>query len=403
MLSSRLFSRFEDELLLCCARTSRTPEITARIRGLIQEGIDWEYLIRTAHVHGMAPLLYWHLDAAHSESVPENVLSYLRDHFHANSLRNLSLTGELLRILRVFKAHGADVVPYKGPALAASVYGNLALREFIDLDVMVHRRDVAKAKELLVSLGYRPKHWLTRAQEAALLESQLEYVFVRDDEESVVELRWDITEHYSVPLGAVGLWGRLEQIPLGDVIIPILSPEDTLLVLCAHGSKHLWERLGWICDIAELIRSHQEMRWEQVIARASAMGGERMVLLGLFLASHLLGAALPEEVVRRAQDDPAVKKLAGQVTEQLFGEANGLTGFFGGAYFHPLHLKMKERLPDKFRYCVRAATTQTAEDWELLTLPNFLFPFYYVLRPLRLAGKYGRRLLKASPMIEKIK
>jgi hypothetical protein len=397
MPCSRLFSRSEDELLLCCARTSRTPEIAARIRGLLKEGIDWEYLVRMAHVHGMAPLLYWHLDAAHSETVPENTLSYLRYHFHANNLRNLSLTGELLRILRAFKAHGIDVVPYKGPALAASVYGNLALREFIDLDAMVHKRDVAKAKELLASLGYRPKHWLTRAQEAALLDSQCEYVFVRDDEKSIVELRWEITEHFPAPLGAVGLWNRLEQIPLGGVVVPILSPEDTLLVLCAHGSKHLWERLGWICDIAEQIRSHQDMRWEQVMTRASAMGGERMVLLGLFLASHVLGAALPEEVVRRVQADPAVKELAGQVTEQLFGEANGLAEFFGGAYFHPLHLKMKERLPDKFRYCVRAATTQTVEDWEVLTLPNFLFPFYYVLRPLRLAGKYGRRLLKRRP------
>jgi hypothetical protein len=394
MLPSRLFSRAEDKLLLCFAQTSRTPEIAARIRDLVREDIDWGYLIRTAHVHGMAPLLYWHLDAAHSGAVPESVLSYLQGHFRANSLRNLSLTAELLRILRALSEHGVDAVPYKGPTLAASAYGNLALREFIDLDVMVHRHDIAKAKDLLASLGYRPKHRLTRAQEAALLESQCEYTFVRDDEERVVELRWEIAEHFSVPLGAEGLWDRLGQISLGGVIIPILSPEDTLLILCAHGSKHLWERLGWICDVAEHIRSHPDMRWEQVMARASAMGGKRMVLLGLFLASQLLGAALPKEVSRRVQADPAVKKLARQVTEQLFGEPNGLAGLFGGAYFHPLHLKMKERLPDKIRYCGRAATTQTVEDWELLSLPSFLFPLYYVLRPLRLAGKYVRRLLE---------
>jgi hypothetical protein len=390
MSSSRLFSRSEDELLLCCARTSRPPEIAARIRSLIREGIDWEYLIRTAHVHGMAPLLYWHLDAAHSETVPESALNDLRDHFRANSLHNLFLTGELLSILKVFRADGLDAVPYKGPALATSVYGNLALREFLDLDIMVHRHDVPKAKELLASLGYR----LIQAQEATLLESQYEYVFVRSDEQSVVELRWEITEHFSIALGAEDLWDRPDYILLGDLIFPILSPEDTLLILCAHGSKHLWERLGWICDVAEQIRRHQNMRWEQVMARASAMGGERMVLLGLFLARYLLGTALPEEVLRRVRADPTVKELAGQVIEQLFGGANVLNGLFEGAYFHPLHLKMKERLPDKIRYCVRAATTQTAEDWELLPLPNFLFPFYYVLRPIRLVGKYGRRLLK---------
>jgi Uncharacterised nucleotidyltransferase len=394
MLSSRVFSRSEDELLLCCARTSRTPEIAAQIRDLIREGIDWEYLIRTAHVHGMMPLLCWHLDVVHSETVPESALDYLQGRFHANSLRNLFLTGELLRILRALRSHGVDVVPYKGPTLAASAYGNLALREFIDLDIMVHRQDVQKAKESLASLGYRPQHQLTPAQEAALLKSRCEYAFVGGEGKSTVELRWEIAEHFSVGLGAEGLWSRLEQISLGGLIVSKLSPEDTLLILCAHGSKHLWKRLGWICDVAEQIRSHQDIRWEQVMARARAVGGERMVLLGLFLASRLLGTALPEEVWRRVRADPAVKELTGQVSEQLFSDATGVSGLFGGAYFHPLHLKMNERLPDKIRYCARAATTQTVEDWELLSLPDFLFPLYYVLRPLRLVGKYVRRLLK---------
>jgi hypothetical protein len=136
------------------------------------------------------------------------------------------------------------------------------------------------------------------------------------------------------------------------------------------------------------------MRWEQVMAQASALGGERMLLLGLFLANDLLGAALPAWVSRRVRADPTVKTLAGRVRRQLFQEANGLAGLFKGAYFHPMHFKMKEGLPDKIRYCVRAATAQTVEDWELLSLPNFLFPLYYVLRPIRLTGKYGLRILK---------
>jgi hypothetical protein len=259
---------------------------------------------------------------------------------------------------------------------------------------MVHRHDVPKAKEVLTPLGYRPQHQLTRAREAALLESRCEYAFTREDGECAVELRWEITEHFSFPLDAECLWERLEEIPLGGDVVPTLSPEDTLLILCAHGSKHLWERLGWVCDVAELIRVRQDMRWERVMAQAGALGGERMLLLGLFLTNDLLGAALPKEILRRVKADPAVKVLAGRIYELLFRETSGLAGLFKRAYFHPLHLKMRERLPDKIRYCVRAATTQTVEDWDLLPLPNFLFPFYYVLRPIRLTGKYGLRILK---------
>jgi Uncharacterised nucleotidyltransferase len=387
-------SRPEEEVLLCCARTTKAPEVTARIEALLREGMDWEYLLKTAHVHGMAPLLYWHLDAAHPRLIPESVFDHLHDHFRANSLHNLFLTGELLRLLDTFGAHGIPAVPYKGPALAAYIYGNLALRQFIDLDVMVHRHDVPKAKELLASLGYQPQHRLTRAQEAALLGSRGQYVFMRDDGKGAVELHWEITEHFSFPLDSERLWRRLEKVPLGGEVVPTLSPEDTLLVLCAHGSKHVWERLAWICDVAELTRACQDMRWEQVLAQASALSGERMLLLGLFLAKDLLGAALPDRVLQRVHADPTVKALAGRIYERLFREANGLDGLFERAYFHPLHLKMQERLPDKIRYCARAATTQTVEDWELLSLPSFLFPAYYVLRPIRLAGKYGLRMLE---------
>jgi Uncharacterised nucleotidyltransferase len=343
----------------------------------------------------MTPLLYWHLDAACQETVPEKAFDHLRDHFRANSLHNLSLTRELLRILNAFEAHGIPVVPYKGPSLAVSVYGNLALRQFIDLDIMVHRHDVPKTKELLASLNYRPQYRLTRAQEAALLGSRCTYVFTREDGKSTVEVHWGIVEHFSFPLDLERLWGRLEQIKLGGEVVLTLSPEDTLLVLCVHGFKHLWERLGWICDVAELIRVCQDtMKWEQLMVEAEALGCERMVLLGLVLANNLLGADVPDEVFRRVNADPTVKALAKQICEQLFRDANSLEGLFEGAYFRPLHLKMRERLPEKIRYFVRAVAIPTEEDWKLLPLPGFLFPLYHVLRPIRLAGKYGPRMLR---------
>ncbi len=132
------------------------------------------------------------------------------------------------------------------------------------------------------------------------------------------------------------------------------------------------------------------------MTQADALGGERMLFLGLFLANDLLEAPLPGEVLQRINLDPTVAALANRINEQLFREADGTTGLFKRAYFHPLHLKMRERLSDKIRYCMRAATTQTEEDRKLLPLPHFMFPLYYVLRPIRLIGKYGLRMIRVS-------
>jgi hypothetical protein len=273
------------------------------------------------------------------------------------------------------------------------------LREFMDLDILVRRHEVLKAKELLTSIGYQPRYRLTAAQEAAFLQSQREHPFTRKDGKSIVELHWGITERYFFPLDIDCFWGRLNRFPLGGDTVLSLSPEDMLLVLCVHGCRHAWERLVWICDVAELVRACQEdIEWEGVIAQAGALGGERMLLLGLFLASDLLGTALPERVSQRVQVDPAVKALAGRVTEQLFRKtdypAELLEGYEGAPAFDILHLEVRERLLDKIRYCLRKVITPKEEDWDLLPLPKFLFPFYYVLRPIRLARKYGLKVLK---------
>ena len=83
----------------------------------------------------------------------KTTLDQLRDDFNDNSRRNLFLTRELLNLLTLFETHQIPAIPFKGPVLAASVYGNLALRQFSDLDLIIHKQHVAKARELLVSAG----------------------------------------------------------------------------------------------------------------------------------------------------------------------------------------------------------------------------------------------------------
>jgi hypothetical protein len=103
-------------------------------------------------------------------------------------------------------------------------------------------------------------------------------------------------------------------------------------------------------------------------------------------------------VSQRVRDDPTVKVLAARIAEQLFRQTHNpaemLEEYGEPPAFHTLHLKVRERLRDKIRYCVRKTTTLSGDDWELLPLPRFLFPLYYVLRPVRLAGKHGSRMLQ---------
>lgn len=388
--------RPEIQLLLCCARTRKDPGVAARIEVLLQEDVDWGRLLQMARRHAMVPLLYWHLGDAPPGSVPEAHLSEMRASFLTNTMRNLELTRELLRVVKAFESQGVPIVPYKGPVLTASVYGNLALRRFVDLDVLVHKHDIPRAKRLLSSLGYLQQDELSEVQEAAFLHADCEYHFAPNGEDrDLVELHWQITPRtFSFLLDVESLWERLEEASLGGAAVPTLSAEDLLLILCAHGCAEFWHQLRLICDVAELVQAREALDWDALVHRAGAVGSRRMLLLGLFLANDLLDAPLPPEILRIVRQDEAVEELSRQVYGWLFQSRNlprGLSERGEDNTFSRFHLAVRERLRDKVRYCARVAMTPNPADWADLSLPTPLWPLYYVLRPLRLTGKYAHQ------------
>src|SRR5579872_64122 len=151
-------SRPEVDLLLSCARTQIAPKIAKRIRMLVQKDMDWMALIRLAMRHDVMPLLYRNLQQVCPDSVPGNIIGPIRAHYEAQAAQARRHAEELVRILPLFKEQGIPAVPYKGPALAQRLYGDLSLREFGDLDVMILERDVPRAQDLIRRLGYESVH-----------------------------------------------------------------------------------------------------------------------------------------------------------------------------------------------------------------------------------------------------
>jgi hypothetical protein len=263
---------------------------------------------------------------------------------------------------------------------------------------LVHKQDIPRAKELLTSIGYQQQDLLTPSQERAFLHSDCEYHFAPGGESrDLVELHWKIAPRtFSFLLDPESLWGRLGRTSLGGAAVPTLSPEDLLLILCAHGCAEYWHKLRLICDVAELIRVHETMDWDELVKRASVLGSRRMLSLGLFLANDVLGAEPPTEVMKRVRRDRAVVALADGVYGWLFRGAPQPRGFSESGEdntFSPFHVEIRERLRDKVRYCARVAFTPNEKDWNRLHLPPALWRLYYAVRPIRLIGKYGSGLI----------
>lgn len=384
-LKRSVAARREHELLLLCARTRADVEDAARIKTLARAGLDWNYLVGLARRHTVLPLLRRQLEAHAGGSVPPEVIQGLRESFRRNAARNLLLAGELLRLTKLLEDEGVRTLAYKGPALAACAYGDLSLRRFIDLDIIVRRRDVPRAAELLRSHGFDAHAGLSRAQQETLLRTQHNLAFTRDGGRLSVELHWDVAARRfaALPLDE-DVWARAVVVGLCGGVVRTLAAEDLLVALCVHGAKHFWERLAWVCDLNELLRANPNLDWPLALGRAGQAHVERMLLLGLRLASSLLGAPLPEDVRRRVRADAAAARLSLEVARRMFD----------GAEFEPLglvrgvsfNLRARRRLVEKARY-FRFILTPTDKDLTARRLPHGLTFAYYLLRPLRLIRK----------------
>jgi hypothetical protein len=173
------------------------------------------------------------------------------------------------------------------------------------------------------------------------------------------------------------------KLPGGEV--KGLAPEDLLLALAVHGTKHLWERLAWVCDVAALVNSRPEPDWDFVFRRARESRVERMLHLALRLARGLLGAELPAGLLAEA-GDPAVARLAAEVVSAHFGGAgHEPAGFVRNVRFN---MRARPRLREKAAY-LRFIFTPTDGDLTAVSLPAGVSFLYYFLRPLRLALKGG--------------
>ena len=116
---------------------------------------------------------------------------------------------ELLKIFDLLKSHGVPAIAYKGPALATAVYGDIALRQFVDLDILVRKQDVFDVKEILIRQEYNPEFILTESQKAAFLDNHYDYAFLRNESRALVEIHWEVAEGFlSFPLSVECLLER---------------------------------------------------------------------------------------------------------------------------------------------------------------------------------------------------
>jgi hypothetical protein len=370
----------EFELLLVCC--GRSPDSQARIHDLLQQPLNWQHVIAIAEHHGVVPQLCEKL-ASFADPIPPEAFQSIRKGYEANAKRTLWLSRELTRILRHLESCNIPAMPYKGPALAEFLYGDVIRRQFSDLDILIQRHDVVRARTALRELGFTPGLQLSPSEERAFLRSGYEFTFDSMNGRNLLEMQWQILPRfYAVDFDMEGFFARAVNQSVGGLEIRSLSAEDLLLALCAHAAKHLWVQLSWLCDVASLAKAAQ-VDWDPVWRQAEILGIERIVAVTFTLARRLLDAPLPPATRTDSHVEGLVSEVIPLIVRSAASENESM------AYFR-LIAKSRERRLDRARFWWRLATTPSVGEWSAVRLPAPLFPLYPVVRAVRL----GQRLFR---------
>jgi Uncharacterised nucleotidyltransferase len=382
----------EARLVVCCAAYAPDDERAALARELLPL-VDLDLLSRLARHHGVTPAVYQFLDQNCAELMPEVGAAALRTRFQIVVLFNRHLAGELVRLVRMFTDAGIEVISFKGPVLAFSAYGSIEARQFVDLDLLIERSDLPRAAELLASQGYASI--LKRRERAGdPYFQEFEDYFAAPGGVGGIDLHWRMTPR-SFPFAPDedSLRRRAVTVDLNDCAIRTLEPLDHLLYVCVHAAKHGWHKLSSISDVAAIVRANPEIDLHDALARASQCGSRRMLLTGLYLAHALLGAPLPDDVFAVAASDPQIVSLCAKVAKDLFRHAPGVDQPID-PWMVPL--RSIEAPAARARYVVHRLLAPTMGDYQMLPLPDALFPLYWLMRPFRMAVQYGPRLVRGA-------
>lgn len=296
----------EDKLLLYCSRINLTEDIENKIKEILSEALDWDYIVDYSYNQGISPLVYWNLNKiSNGKNVPPEILKKLEKLYYGNLARNMILYEELNKVLKAFKKEGIDTIVLKGAFLAKEVYENIGLRPMSDIDLLIREEDYQKAKVELTKLMYSTDVFLTKYYEQLQTVLSNELLFKHKDKKVLIDLHWDILPPESCyKININELWKNTKPIKISDIEIFALAPEDLLIHLCLHLDNHInysrsaAQHFKDYCDIAEVTRHYKEtINWNYFLQSSKDSGIEKPVFESLSIANNYLGAIIPENIL----------------------------------------------------------------------------------------------------------
>lgn len=293
----------ENKLLILFARKTVIENEISKMKDLMAKELDWSIWLEQVLKHRLAPLCHYQINSMEdsiAERIPEDIRCRLKKEYQVTRSSNIIHYKQLKQIIDTLNSEEVPVLVLKGPVLAATVYKDLGLRRFRDLDLLVIEDHLDKAIFLMKEIGYQynsfvdgktnhridmpvayQKHQLNRKIHYEPLWKNLKKK--KDLKRSIVEIHHRaVYPDAPFSLDVPELFEEAKNIRLDfDLEALTLAHIDHLIFLCIHLHRHATAigpirsvydlRVLWFLDIYEMINAYGNKILNEVLIKKIEM------------------------------------------------------------------------------------------------------------------------------------
>lgn len=351
---------------------------------LLVKNIDWDLFLEFILKHRLVSHIYKHSQYL-EEFIPPGVVEKIKQIKIDQSGKSLNYTIYLIQIHQRLIENSILHCFFKGPLLSLDLYNDAGFRNFGDIDILVEKNNVEKARQIIETLGFNciyPRMKLTERQRNVNYSISHHYHFKHQYKNIDIELHWSITNPQSFfGKNTSELIAKSEKIKINTIDAPYISRVDNLVFLAAHGSIHQWYRLFWLKDFSVLLSKTNPGDFKKAVELSKFLKLEKCFSQACLMSHVIYNTEIPAFFKSNKREEYLIQiPLKSIQLNEL--KQQGVTGKIKYVLYR---FKLKPDIKYYFDLIYRLRTHLS--DWEILKLPNKLFFLYYILRPFLLIYK----------------
>jgi len=214
--------------------------------------INFDLFMQLLKRHRLIPTLYKFI-SANPNILPNDINKKINLLQQRITKRSLSQLSELIKIRNHFDKLNIAWFTLKGPILAQQLYGNIAYRDYRDIDIFIEEEKLLFTLDVLLKHDYDTKNKLL-AKDLVKVNHNIELINTKT--KNKIELHWKLfANEYLFSFEDVN---KIKENYLFDNnAIPTVNIPSHYGYIFIHSALHQWNEIQWLLDCKEITNNHE--------------------------------------------------------------------------------------------------------------------------------------------------